>query len=153
MIPEKFHGLPLHPLVVHAPVVLIPLALLLALLYALPRTRAWAAIPMVLVSVAAFIATYLARESGFNFKNQLGITGARINNHQHQANILFYMMIVFALIAIAVFVVYRRRTRTSAMVQHVAAAVLVVAAAVVAYQVAVTGEAGARVVYGSIAAP
>ena len=58
MIPQEFHGLPVHPLAVHAPVVLIPLALLLVVLFVIPRTRAWAAIPMVVVSVG------IRRQSG-----------------------------------------------------------------------------------------
>ncbi len=45
---DEIGDMPLHPLVTHAPVIGIPLALLLALLFAFPRTRNWARWPLVL---------------------------------------------------------------------------------------------------------
>ena len=41
---DKIGNLPLHPLVIHAAVVGIPLAVLLAFLFAFPRTRALGAL-------------------------------------------------------------------------------------------------------------
>ena len=39
---DQIGNMPLHPLVLHAVVVGIPLSVLLAFLFVLPRTRAWA---------------------------------------------------------------------------------------------------------------
>lgn len=148
MFPDKFHDLPVHPLAVHASVVLVPLAALLAILFVVPRTRAWAALPLPLVSVAALASVFVSRESGFNLKNDLGI-GEAIEDHQDKANTLFYMLIVFAIIAVAVYVLYRQADRFTGMVQYVACGVLVVGALVVAYQTYQVGEAGSKVVWGN----
>ena len=61
---DKIGNLPLHPLVVHAAVVGIPLAALLAFLFAFPKTRQWARWPLGIVVVGATAVTYVARESG-----------------------------------------------------------------------------------------
>ena len=148
MIPDRFHELPLHPLAVHASVVLVPLATLLAILFAVPRTRSWSALAMPMVSVAALVSVFVSRESGFNLKNDLGI-GEAIEDHQDKANTLFYMLIVFAIIAVAVFVLYRQADRFTGPVQYVACGILVVGALVVAYQTYLVGEAGSKVVWGS----
>ena len=159
MIPEQVHHLPVHPLAVHAAVVFVPLAALLAILFVIPRTRAWAAIPMAAVSVAAFISVYVARASGFNFKTHLtevsggsaafnsSVLGQAINTHQSRANVLFYLMLVFAIIAVAVYVLYRDADRFVGPVQYVACGVLVVAALVVAFQTYRVGESGSKAVY------
>ncbi len=123
MIPEEFHGLPVHPLAVHAPVVLIPLALLLVVLFVIPRTRAWAALPMAVVSVGALISVWVARASGFNYRTHLvelsggndafkaSVLGKAVDTHEGRANVLFYLMIVFAIIAVAVYFLYRDKDR------------------------------------------
>jgi len=61
---DTFDGLPLHPLVIHAAVVLIPLSGLLGVLYAVPRIRAWARWPLLVVSAAALGAAFVATQSG-----------------------------------------------------------------------------------------
>jgi hypothetical protein len=165
MIPKEFHDLPVHALAVHAAVVLVPLAALMAVLFVIPRTRAWAALPMALVAVAALGSVYVARASGFNMKGHLAgfapsaaefdssSLGKAINAHEAMANTLFYLMIVFAIIAVGVYLLWLQPSwlpgdiRFVGAVQYVACAVLVVAAAVVAVQVARVGEAGAKAVY------
>jgi hypothetical protein len=61
---DKIGDLPLHPLVIHAVVVGIPLAALLAVLFAIPRTREWARWPLAIVVVGATAVTFIARQSG-----------------------------------------------------------------------------------------
>jgi hypothetical protein len=159
MIPDEFHGLPVHPLAVHAPVVLIPLATLLAILFVIPRTRAWAAIPMAVVSVGAFLSVWVARASGFNYRSHLvelsggndafekSVLGKAVDTHEGRANVLFYLMIVFAVIAVVVYFLYRDTDRFVGVVEYAACGVLVVAALVVAVQTARVGEAGAKAVF------
>ncbi len=66
---DKINGMPLHPLAVHAAVVLVPLLILVTLGYALvPRLRSrldWAVLAL---AVIAPIAVYVAKESGEAFK-------------------------------------------------------------------------------------
>ena len=58
-------GLPVHPLVVHAVVVLGPLAALLAVTYVVvPRWRVGLRWPLVLLSVVAAASAFVAEQSG-----------------------------------------------------------------------------------------
>ena len=70
---DKIGNLPLHPLVIHAAVVGIPLAVLLAFLFAFPKTRAWARWPLAIVVVGATAVTFVARQSGLALETDLGI--------------------------------------------------------------------------------
>lgn len=146
MIPDMFHNLPVHALAVHGAVVFIPLAALLAILFAVRRTRGWAALPMAIVSVVALLNVYVARESGFNLKRDLGL-GTLIQDHENKANVLFYLMIGFAIIAVVVYLLYRRGDSFIGTLEYAACGVLVVAALVVAFQTYRVGEAGARAVW------
>ena len=59
---DQIGDMPLHPLIIHAPVIGIPLALLLTLLFAFPRTRAWARWPLALTVLGATAAIWVAAE-------------------------------------------------------------------------------------------
>jgi uncharacterized membrane protein YqjE len=166
MIPKEVHGLPLHPLVVHAAVVLIPLAALLAVLFVIPRTRRWAALPMALVAVGALGTVWLARKSGTNLfshvedtsglsdaKFKASTIGKAIVHHESLANTLFYILIPFAIVAVIVYLIWLRPSwmpsglRFTGAVQYGACALLIIGAAVVTYQCYRTGEAGSKAVY------
>ncbi len=146
---DEIDGLPLHPLVVHAAVVLIPLAALLGVLFAVPRTRAWARLPLVLVALAAAGSTYLAKLSGESLEDVLelgGETAALIEEHESRANVLLILVLVFAVVAGAAFVVTRTSTANSPVVLTVAAA-LVIGAVAVGVQVYRVGDIGSRAVW------
>jgi formate hydrogenlyase subunit 3/multisubunit Na+/H+ antiporter MnhD subunit len=157
MVPHSVNGLPTHALAVHAAVVLVPLAALLAILFVIPRLRNWAAIPMALVAVGGLLALYVAKASGENLKDTiLGESGgdsktnpvARlIDIHEDRANVLFYLMIAFAVVAVAVYFLYRERTHFTGAVQYVACGLLVIGAVVITVQVIRVGDAGARAVW------
>ena len=146
MIPQQVNGLPTHALAVHAAVVFVPLAAFLAILFVIPRTRSWAALPMAIVSVGALISVYIARESGFNLKRHLQL-GALIQDHENKANVLFYLMIPFAIIAVVVYLLWRRPGQFTGAVQWVACTVLIVGAVVVGVQTIRVGEAGAKALW------
>lgn len=158
LIPDEFHHLPVHPLAVHGAVVLVPLATLLAILFVIPRTRRWVALPMAAVTVAAFLSVLVAKLSGSNLKNALeklgggkqweeGPVGKAVKEHEGLANTLFLFMIVFTIIAVVVYVLYRQADRFSGAVEYAACAVLVVGALVVAFQTYRVGEAGSKAVW------
>ncbi|MFI7439549.1 DUF2231 domain-containing protein [Nonomuraea indica] len=66
---DQVLGLPAHPLIVHFAVVLTPLLALLSVAYAaLPRLRGRLGWAVVLLSVAAPIAVFAARQSGESLK-------------------------------------------------------------------------------------
>jgi uncharacterized membrane protein len=80
---ESVSGLPAHPLFVHAPVVLVPLATLLALACATwPRLRRRAGWAVAGAAAVGLIATQLAVSSGYRFDELL--EGA-VDTSDHQA--------------------------------------------------------------------
>lgn len=111
---DQINGMPLHPLILHVPVIGIPLAFLLAVLFAFPRTRAWARWPLALTVLGATAATFAARQSGLALKARMGLkpgnpVGDLIQQHEALANQLFYIMLGYSVIAVAaVFLVPRR---------------------------------------------
>lgn len=64
-MPDSIGGLPLHPLVVHAAVVLVPVAALVVLVAAVwPRFRRWSAWVPAVMAIGAFGAALVAKETG-----------------------------------------------------------------------------------------
>jgi Predicted membrane protein (DUF2231) len=163
---DKIGNLPLHPLVVHAAVVGIPLAALLAFLFAFPKTRAWARWPLAIVVVGATAVTYVAKQSGLAFEAALGIkpgnpVGDLILKHSLLASQLLWIMIVFAVIGLLnVFLVSRPSSggaegdaKQPAIVRIVLPILLVVAAAVALIWVVRVGDLGAHAVWNPTAPP
>ena len=52
---DSIGGLPLHPLLIHTAVLAAPVTLLLALLFAFPRTRSWARWPLAIAGVGTVV--------------------------------------------------------------------------------------------------
>jgi uncharacterized membrane protein len=100
-MPKEIDGLPLHPLLVHGVVVLVPLTALVAVLFLVPRFRRSLRWPMVLLAAAALGSTFLARESGENLEESLQASGPLeevIERHQELANQLWYIVIAFTIV-------------------------------------------------------
>jgi hypothetical protein len=160
---DNIGNLPLHPLVVHAAVIGVPLAALMAFLFAFPRTREWARWPLAITVVGATAVTFVARQSGLAFEAALGITpgnpvGNLILRHSMLANQLFYIMIGFSVIGLLnVFVVSKRAADGAAKqsaILRIGLPILLVAAAVVALAWIVrVGDLGARAVWNPTAPP
>src|SRR4051794_36681111 len=103
----EINGLPLHPLTVHAAVVLGPLAALSALAYvALPRYRdplRWVALVAVLLGTAAIWAAYLTGDNFFassRFDHFSGEALDRIETHEGYARTLRWMTSGFAAVTV-----------------------------------------------------
>lgn len=146
---DEVNGLPLHPLAVHAAVVLVPLSALLGVLYVVPRTRAWARWPFLLVALAAVPSVFVARESGSELKGALSLGGEAldlVNEHEDRATLLFYLVIGYAVVAVIAFVADRSRGISKAMTQLISVLVIVGALAV-AYQTYRVGDIGSRAVW------
>ena len=160
---DKIGDMPLHPLVIHAVVFGIPLAALLAILFAFPRTREWARWPLAIVVVGAAAVTFVARQSGLAFEAALGIkpgnpVGDLILQHSLLANQLFYIMIVFAAIGLINVFVVRKRTsddgaKQPAVIRVVLPILLVAAALVALIWIVRVGDLGARAVWNPTAPP
>jgi hypothetical protein len=147
----EFNGLPLHPLVVHAAVIFGPLAALASLAYVgLPKHRdrlRWVMAALAAVALACIVTAYL---SGNNFKDSKdffseGRIGDRVDTHATWARRLLWTTVPFAGVA---FVAAWLHTHTGAV--RVALNLLLgIAALAVLVLVALTGDAGARAVWGS----
>ena len=104
---DQIGNMPLHPLVLHAAVVGIPLAVLLALLFVFPKTRAWARWAFGLTVLGATAATFVSKESGEALQQmqnlQPGTSAAAdlIQKHGQLADQLFIIMIIFSVIGVA----------------------------------------------------
>jgi uncharacterized membrane protein len=83
------NGIPVHPLVVHAAVVLVPLAALFAGAYAvLPRRRWQTRTPAAVLAVVAAGAVQLAAMTGDLLKETLHEDTSLIQAHEHWAGLL-----------------------------------------------------------------
>lgn len=74
-VPDTIAGLPLHPLVVHAAVVLVPLTAVGAVLMAIwPRFSRRFGVLVVVIAGVALVASVVAKESGEHLARQVGIS-------------------------------------------------------------------------------
>ena len=145
----EISGLPLHPLLVHAAVVFTPLAALTALGYALlTRWRERLRWPMVVLAVVATLAIVAAFLSGKSFLDANPALGQKpiVATHEERAELLLWLTLGFGVVAVVAGWLHAR----SGPVQVTLRVVLAVAAAAVLVQVALTGDAGSRAVWGSI---
>jgi len=153
----EINGVPLHPLVVHAVVVFVPLAALGALAMVVPRWRWLARWPTLLLALGATAATYVATVTGAHLEHERGLEQlALVRTHVEWGRRLMIAMWIFAGVVISAFWVLPHVTRLSGgrdRSSPVAALVvpvqvlLVVTAIAVLVLVVLTGDAGARAVW------
>jgi len=143
----EINGLPLHPLVVHAAVVFGPLAAIAALLYvAVPRWRdqlRWPMVALAVIATGAIVTAYFSGHSFLNSKPQLK-TSPQVQTHQTRGWQLLWISLAFGVLAIVTGCLHAR----SGPVRIVLDVLLGVAAVVLLVWVFLTGEAGARAVWG-----
>ncbi|MCW2845516.1 MAG: hypothetical protein JWN22_3432 [Nocardioides sp.] len=143
----EINGLPLHPLVVHAAVIFGPLGALAAIGYVLvPSWRDRLRWPMLVLAVVAglsIIAAYLSGDNFLESRPELEQSPA-VETHEELAGKLLWVTVAFSVVAFAAAWLHTR-TGPVRIVLGTALAVLAVAVLVL---VALTGEAGARAVWG-----
>jgi hypothetical protein len=153
---DSIGGLPLHPLLIHTAVLGVPVTLLLALLFAFPRTRAWARWPLPIAALGSVVAVFLARQSGMALASIVvpnnPIVAPLIGRHAQLANQLQVMTLVLALLAVVSAVVVGRVGGTAARPGSrgrdlALLALLVVVAAVSTFWVYRVGDIGAHAVW------
>ncbi|CAA9305024.1 MAG: hypothetical protein AVDCRST_MAG61-1274 [uncultured Friedmanniella sp.] len=156
---DSIGDLPLHPLAIHAAVLGVPVTLLLALLFAYPRTRNWARWPLALAGLGSLGAVFVAKESGEALMTNLEATErlggealVLVGRHSDLATVLFYLTIGLAVLAVVSALVVGRvggtaEHRGSRGRDTVLLALLVVVAAVAAFWVYRVGDLGAKAVW------
>jgi len=101
-------GLPVHALVVHGVVVLLPLmAMITAAVACVPRWRAHAAWPVVVVDAGMVAMTFVARQSGLALQRRLG--GQVAQEHAALGTNLIWFAIALFLASLVVALVRRSR--------------------------------------------
>ena len=106
---EKVFGLPAHPLVVHAAVVLVPIAVLAAFAYVLvPRLRPKVGWVLALSALSGAGASIVAAETGDRFAKFLGGSDA-INEHGGFGLDTRNMAVLLAVVAVVLLIVERSR--------------------------------------------
>ncbi|WP_035857503.1 DUF2231 domain-containing protein [Cryptosporangium arvum] len=106
---EKVFGLPAHPLVVHAAVVLVPIAVLSAFAYVLvPRLRPKIGWVLALSSLSGAGASIVAAETGDRLAKFLGGSEA-INEHGGFGLDTRNMAVLLAVVAVVLLIVERTR--------------------------------------------
>ncbi|GAA1826053.1 hypothetical protein HC028_25550 [Planosporangium flavigriseum] len=161
-MPEFVNGLPLHALVVHAVVVLLPIACLGVIAIALRSSwRARYGGLVVLVTTVATAAVPVATESGDNLVRRLGDPG----EHAELGDTLLWFALPLLAAAVALYVLQRRvaradipasptaadrpRVGSSPLTLFVAGVAVVIAGANLV-QVYRVGDSGARVVWQGV---
>lgn len=141
-------GLPLHPLVVHAVVVLLPLMALVTIAVAARPTWRRAALPVVVADALVVALAFVATESGERFQGRLSRLrggGAVAREHAEQGDLL--PLFALALLVAALIVWFTRRRPALAWLSVVLAVVAGLAA--ISWTV-VVGHSGAEDVWSGV---
>lgn len=146
---DVFRGLPVHALVVHAVVVLVPLSALgVVLIAVLPRWRERFGFAVLGIATAALVTVPVAVQSGLALKKRVGASGTiakQISDHEKMGKLVLFPTLAMWVLAL-VLVLASRRGRTGRMVMILAVLAVLGAAAATA-QVAITGELGSKAVW------
>jgi uncharacterized membrane protein len=151
-MPEFVNGLPLHPLVIHFAVVLIPLSALGAVVIAVwPAARARVGWLVVAAAGVAAVLTPVATSSGKDLARRLP-EQELINTHERLGDLMIYFSVPLFVVVLALMIGHHFAGQTSpygwAKPMLIVAAVLSVgfgvASGVHTYRV---GDAGARAVW------
>jgi hypothetical protein len=142
-------GLPVHALVVHAVVILVPLSAAgVVAIAAVPRWRERFGTLVLLGSTAALITVPVATQSGEKLEKRIGASGVvarQIEDHKEIGELVLWPTLAMWALAIALVVLARRRAAKGAVT---AVAVLAAIAAVVAAGVVVrAGHLGSTAVW------
>ncbi len=98
-------GLPLHPLIIHAVVVLVPLSALgVIFLLVFPRFAPTFSPLILILLITSTVAGFIAENSGQSLSNRVGYPG----DHAEQGERLAKLILLFTLLYITWFVVYRK---------------------------------------------
>jgi uncharacterized membrane protein len=161
---EEFQGIPMHPLLVHAAVVLLPLQVMAGIAFAvLPRFRRYLGWFVAGVAVAAPLAAYIARLSGQALRDRLIRNGtsdagvlARIQQHNDYADLAMYSSIGLGVLMLVLLVLEIRRVRGAAdgsgsgglnILMIILMVLTLGAAGTTGYYIFQTGDSGAKMTW------
>ena len=143
---DTFAGLPVHALIVHATVIVVPLAALAVALAAVHRGfRSWIGWLAPAAAVASVVLVQLTVMSGqklyTRFERVHGVS-KDLEHHKQLAGLLIWLTIPMAILAVFAYLL-QRKDDVGRAVLGVVAALAVASAAAVMVDVALIGHAGA----------
>ena len=149
-MPETVFGLPVHVLLVHATVVVLPVAAtLLVATVLVPRLRVWAGPLPLLLAVASLVLVPMTTASGENLERAIG-TSPAINDHAALGEMVIWWALGLVAVA-AVSYAMRLRGREPRRWMRVAVTVLGGVVGIGALvQVVLTGHSGAEAVWSGV---
>jgi uncharacterized membrane protein YfcA len=154
-MPESVFGLPTHAIVVHATVVLLPLAALGVLLHAFwPAARRRLGIVTPLLAGGALVLVPVSTQSGENLEDAVGRTEL-VERHAELADGMLPWAIGLFVVAVGLWLLDRRRARPSSAAEPrwlpiVASVLAVVAAVGTVQQIVRVGHAGSEAVWSGV---
>jgi uncharacterized membrane protein len=144
-----YGGLPLHPLVIHATVVFVPLLVLFAIAYAVvPRLRDRIGWLTVILAFLAPLTALAAKITGDAFRARIAQISPHarfdlIDGHRHLGTLTLYWTIGLALLTLAMVLI-----KNKPAVLNIVLTVLVIGVGLAtAYYVYRTGDSAARIVW------
>jgi hypothetical protein len=155
---ERFGDLPMHVLVIHAAVVVLPVAALTLIAFAvLPRWRWLLRWPALVLGIGALVLAYVAKESGEAFVAAVPTLEQAVRVHQSRGDLLFWYCLIFAVVTVvAVWLLggtsalasgKGAKATKSKPLELVTSAAVVVIGVLVIWQTIRTGDAGAKAVW------
>lgn len=143
---DTFRGMPVHALVLHATVVLVPLMALVTVLVAVvPRWRSPGAWPAVAANVLTTALVWVTQQSGEALQRRLPAS-AQIDRHAQLAGTMIWFMLGLLAASVLVALVRRRRGGLVTAVGVVS----VLAALATTVWVARVGDSGASAVWKDV---
>src|SRR5688500_12316844 len=142
-------GLPVHALVMHVVVVLVPLAAAgVVAIAAVPRWRERFGVVVLAIATAGLAAAPAATRSGGKLEDRLGASGVvarQINDHQEWGQRVIWPALAMWLLAVVLVLMDRQGRRGTAV--KVVAALAALAAVAAATAVTITGHLGSTAVW------
>lgn len=150
---DSFFGLPAHPLIVHATVVVVPAAAISVLVATLwPRFRAWAGWLPAALSLAGAILAPLSTSSGEELEHLTG-SSTLVNEHAELGELLLWWVLPLAILSAAAWWLHHRpSTAVPSWAHWVVRGGSVVVAVGTLVIVALIGHSGAKAAWDDVAA-
>lgn len=150
---DSFFGLPAHPLIVHATVVVVPAAAISVLVATLwPRFRDWAGWLPAALGLSALILAPLSTSSGEGLEHVTG-SSSLVNEHAELGEMLVWWVLPLAILSAAAWWLHHRPSTAVPSWGHwlVRAGSVVVAVGTLV-MVALIGHSGAKSAWDDVAA-
>jgi hypothetical protein len=146
---DTIFGLPMHPLIVHATVVIVPTtALMVALAAVYPRFRTWIGPVPALAALLSCVLVPLSTGSGEELQHRVGETSL-VEEHAELADTLIWFVLPLAAVAVVSYWLHRRGSTGKGIVAVLAVAGVLLSGATLV-DVGLIGHSGAKASWSKV---